>query len=195
MKELALLQQMYNECGHYNALFKAKTYPDAVEDFYRKYNPIFRELNENVAALAQNIEEKYAREKEEEKKERSVIKKAVFKGKESDEKALNRPDRPKLSGDMKKVLFHVADSFIEESVNIWKEKGKLPKGRKSIELNMYMVMYVFPGIIATGSEFSWEIAETIGERWHNSFESNVLKCTDYDTINAGFRRSIFRFFR
>ena len=26
-----------------------------------------------------------------------------------------------------------------------------------------------PGIIATGSEFSWEVAETIGERWHYSY--------------------------
>lgn len=195
MKKVELLRKMYEDCDHYNRLFKAKTYSDAVEEFYKKYYPVFKEINENVTACAKDIEEKYVREKEEEKKERSVIQKAVFKGKESDEKTLNRPKRPKLSEDMKNIIVQAADSFIEESVNIWKEKGKIPKGRKSVELNMYMVMYVFPGIIASNGEFAWEIAETIGERWHNSFESNVLKCTDYDTINAGFRRSIFSFFR
>lgn len=180
---MATINEMCNEVGKYNDLFKAKTYPDAVEQFYAKYNRIFVELNDKVEEQAKNIEEKYC--SEEGPKELEKVKSLINKDKGEPE-----VERPKLSEQMRVIVDAVASDFFAEIVEASKIKGKIPKGRNMMDLNIYMVMYVFPGIIATEREFAYYIAESIGKKWPDVFGGNPLGCADFDTINSGFRRKL-----
>ena len=178
------LEGLYEDIKIYNELFKAKTYSDAVEEFYKKNYSIFNELNVMAQKVSEGIENIYAPKEEE--KEKSIIHKAVFSDRKKDD--LIPSDREKLSDEMTERLDEIAVEYVNAAAEVLYVNGKRPKGRKAVDLNLYMVMYVFPGIVAAGGQFSYEIAEAIGRKWPDKFDSNVLRCTDYDTINSGFRR-------
>ena len=65
------MKKMYEEAYHFNRLFKAKTYADAVEEFYGKYNDIFKKLNDKVEEKQKNLK-KYLSVKKR-KKEMSFV--------------------------------------------------------------------------------------------------------------------------
>ena len=68
------LEGLYEDIKKYNELFKAKTYSDAVEEFYKKNYSIFNELNVMAQKASEGIENIYAPKEEE--KEKSIRLKA-----------------------------------------------------------------------------------------------------------------------
>ena len=180
------LSEMFSNIGYYNRMFKAKTYLDAAYEFYDKYKDIFNEINEHAAIAAESVEEIYIGEIEEE--EIKEVKKAVFYKRTTEE--IKRPNRRKLSDEMQKSIDVVADEFLEEAKRCVCKKSRLPKGRDAIDLSIFVVMYVFPGMIETNGQFSYEIAETIGKKWPDVFHGNKLGCADYKTIDSGFKRKL-----
>lgn len=183
------LRKMLSETEYFNKMFKAKTYPDAVEEFYGKYNDILQELNDRAEAAAESVEVKYDTRKAEAAKVTEGVKSIINRNSKDKDGASSGPDRPALSDGMRKIVEDIAAGFVGDVKDVYISGGrKLPKGRYLMDLNIYMVMYVFPGIIATDREFSYYIAEMIGKKWPETFTGHVLGCADYDTINSGFKR-------
>ena len=178
------LEQLYKDVAKYNKLFKAKTYVDAVDEFYDKYSKIFYGMNQSVEDAVRGIEipEVETECLPDEKQETSVISKPEEKEK------LEKPTINKLPEPIQEVVNQVAGEFLDGSEAILKKNGKQPRGREMMDINIYMVMYVFPGIIATNRIYARNIAETVAEGWRDRFKNSMLSCSDYDTINAGFRR-------
>lgn len=183
------LGKMISETVYYGKMFKAKTYADAVEEFYGKYNYIFMEMNDRAEVAAGSVDEKYMEKDTEAEKTIEGVKSIIKRNSKKNDDIPSDPDRPVLSDAMRKIVEDIALDFIFDVKAVYDAEGKkLPKGRYLMDLNIYMVMYVFPGIIATGREFSYYIAEMIGQKWPETFTGNVLGCADYDTINSGFKR-------
>ncbi len=151
------LKQMYSEFDVYNKLFKAKTYKDAVEDFYGKYSSLIYEWIAKV---------------------------------ESETDKLDLPESEEIPEEVKVIIENVADEFIAESAEALKIKDKLPKGRHMMDINIYVVMYVFPAFVATGRPYAHRLADTIAFRWKDTFKNSELKVADYDTIDSGFKRRL-----
>lgn len=187
------MKKMYEEAYHFNRMFKAKTYADAVEEFYGKYNDIFKKLNDKVEEKAEEFEEVFIREEKEERDELREVKSIIKRTAKPDENGDNKTDRPRLIPEMETIVSEAAFEFVRESAELNKRKGKLPKGRYLMDLNIYTVMYILPGIIATDRKYAYYIAEAIGKKWPDVFGGNELGCADYDTINSGFRRRLFSF--
>ncbi len=93
------------------------------------------------------------------------------------------------------AVHEAAKAFVNESVKTLKKGNRFPAGRKLAELNIFMVNYVLPGIFKTGRRYAKELADAICEEWGKVFKNSTIKCGDYESINAGFRRSIFGIFR
>ncbi len=183
------LSKMISETAYYNKMFKAKTYADAVENFYGKYNYIFMEMNDRAESQAGSVDEKYIKRDADTENTINSVKSIINKNSKNNDGVSPVQDRPELSDAMKKIVEDIATDFILDIKAVYDADGKkLPRGRYLMDLNIYMVMYVFPGIIATGREFSYYIAEMIGKKWPETFTGNVLGCADYDTINSGFKR-------
>lgn len=96
----------------------------------------------------------------------------------------------KVSKPVQDIIDSVAKEFVDKSKTILVINGKHPNGRRMMEVNIYMVMYVFPGIIAVKGRYSVNIAETIATMWNGTFKNTNLSCSDYDNINSGFRRKL-----
>lgn len=183
------LSAMLSETEYYNKMFRAKTYADAVERFYGKYNKIFMDMNDKAEAAAASVEKKYVEKDDDMAKATEGVQSIINRTGKNKDDVSDEPDRPVLSDEMREIVEDIASEFISDVKGVYDAAGKkLPKGRYLIDLNIYMVMYVFPGIIATGREFSYYIAEMIGKKWPGTFKGNVLGCADYDTINSGFKR-------
>ncbi len=87
-----------------------------------------------------------------------------------------------------------AGLFVKDSATVLSKGTRLPSGRKLAELNMFMVTYVIPGILKTDRRYSRELAEAICTKWGTVFKNSRISCGDYETINSGFKRSIFSIF-
>ncbi len=182
------LREMYSAMGYYNSTFKAKLYMDSTRQFYNKFHEIFEELNAQAVEASEEIDQIYEIETEE-KKEIKEIKKNVFlRRMQNDE--IPVPDRPKLTPEMQKIVDGIADEFIEETRRCVCKNGKPPKGKKSVDLAIYEVMYIFPGFMETGGQFAYEIAASIGNKWPAAMNGNKLSCADYKTIDSGFKRKL-----
>lgn len=177
------VKELCSQIERYNKDFKAKTYADAVEDFYSKYKELFIGLNDKVETAVKEIDVIYCDDNTPQELEQvqSIINKS---------NNVQTDERQKLSPQMQTIVDKVAMDFIEEVAAVVRYKGKLPKGRYLVDVNIFMVMYVFPGIIATQREYAFYIAETIGKKWPEIFGGNELGCADYDTINSGFKRKL-----
>ncbi|MCI8306670.1 MAG: hypothetical protein HFH14_01350 [Lachnospiraceae bacterium] len=183
------LSEMLGETEYFNKMFKAKTYADAVEEFYGKYNYIFMEINDRTESAAQSVDVKYMENDNESDEVIRGVKSIIDRNSKKHDDTQGEPDRPLLSDEMKKIVEDTASEFVLAVKAVFDANGKkLPKGRNLMDLNIYMVMYVFPGIIATNREFSYYIAEMIGKKWPETFTGHVLGCADYDSIHSGFRR-------
>ncbi len=93
------------------------------------------------------------------------------------------------------AINEAARAFVNESAEVLKKGNRLPVGRKLAELNMFMVTYVLPGILKTERKYAKELADAVCTEWRGTFKNSTLKCGDYETINAGFKRNIFSIFK
>lgn len=73
------------------------------------------------------------------------------------------------------------------------KKGKV-SGRDQVDLNFFMIYYVFPTIIAVESEDNKVIADAICNKWGSSFKDSKIQYTDYDSLYGSFRHKIFGIF-
>ena len=83
-----------------------------------------------------------------------------------------------------------AKSFCEEVTSAFKKFGKV-RGGDLMNLNYFMIFYVFPAIQQNEEkEKSIRICDILRDTWNQHFKSNI-SYADYDTLLEGFQTKIF----
>ncbi len=72
------------------------------------------------------------------------------------------------------------------------KRGKID-GRTQIDLNFFMIYYVFPSVLRFG-ENGTVTADGICNVWGKRFKDGEINYTDYDTLYNSFREKIFGIF-
>ena len=96
-------------------------------------------------------------------------------------------------GSKEMVAQHLSNSFINAVTQIFGKNGKI-KGKVQMELNFFMIYYVFPAILMTQNDNAKLLADTLCEKWNNSFKGNKIGYTDYDALYGSFKEKIFGIF-
>ena len=73
------------------------------------------------------------------------------------------------------------------------KKGKI-NARTQMDLNFFMIYYVFPTILKLESPDAKRIADGICKVWSRTLKESDIQYTDYDTLYASFREKIFGIF-
>lgn len=73
------------------------------------------------------------------------------------------------------------------------KRGKIDS-RTQIDLNFFMIYYVFPTILSTG-ENGKVIADGVRDVWSSSFKDADIQYTDYNSLYNSFREKIFGIFQ
>ncbi len=79
---------------------------------------------------------------------------------------------------------HVEQKFMSP------KKGRID-GVVQLDLNFFMIYYIFPAILKTEHEDAKLIADHIRDEWSRRFKDSDIQYTDYDSIYAAFREKIF----
>ena len=91
------------------------------------------------------------------------------------------------------VAKHISNSFVSAVKQLFEKRGKI-SGRVQIDLNFFMIYYVFPAILMTQNDNAKLLADTLCETWGNSFKESKIGYTDYDTLYESFKEKIFGIF-
>ena len=81
-----------------------------------------------------------------------------------------------------------AQKFCEDVFIAFKKFGKV-RGADQMNLNYFMIYYVFPTILCEEQEGK-AICDTLKSTWNNYFKCNI-SYTDYNTLYEGFQTKIF----
>lgn len=74
------------------------------------------------------------------------------------------------------------------------KKGKI-SGRSQMEINLFMVYFVFPSILLTKSECAETLADAILNEWRGRFrDSAQMNYTTYEELCGTFQEKIFGMF-
>ena len=91
------------------------------------------------------------------------------------------------------VARHISNSFVAAVKQIFEKRGKI-SGKVQIDLNFFMIYYVFPAILMTQYDGAKLLADTLCETWGSSFKDSKIGYTDYDTLYESFKEKIFGIF-
>ncbi len=81
-----------------------------------------------------------------------------------------------------------AKRFCEDTFLAFKKFGKI-RGAEQMNLNYFMIYYVFPTILCEEQEGK-VICDTLRDTWNTYFKCNI-NYTDYNTLYEGFQTKIF----
>ena len=97
--------------------------------------------------------------------------------------------------DKEKVAAEIARLFAEsvERKYTSPRNGKI-SGTLQMDLNFFMIYYVFPAILMTGHEDAVLIADRLRDEWGSRFKDSKIQYTDYDTLYGAFKEKIFGIF-
>ena len=96
-------------------------------------------------------------------------------------------------GNKEVIAQHLSNSFVVAVKQIFEKKGKI-KGNVQMDLNFFMIYYVFPSILMTQSDDAKLLADTLCETWGKSFKDAKIGYTDYDKLYESFKEKIFGIF-
>ena len=96
-------------------------------------------------------------------------------------------------GNKEVIAKHLSNSFVSAVKQMFEKNGKI-KGSLQMDLNFFMIYYVFPSILMTQSDDAKLMADTLCETWGNSFKGGKIGYTDYDTLYESFKEKIFGLF-
>ena len=92
-----------------------------------------------------------------------------------------------------KYLNNLKCSFVNAVKQIFEKRGKI-SGKVQMDLNFFMIYYVFPAILMTQNDNAKLMADTLCETWGKSFKDSKIGYTDYDTLYESFKEKIFGIF-
>ena len=89
----------------------------------------------------------------------------------------------------------IAVCFVNEVENKFAtgKRSRVPQ-HIQVDLNFFMIYYVFPAILKTEHEQCKTIADAICGEWGTRFKDSKIGYTDYDTLFNSFREKIFGIF-
>ena len=96
-------------------------------------------------------------------------------------------------GNKEVIAQHLSNSFVAAVKQIFEKRGKI-KGNLQMDLNFFMIYYVFPAILMTQSDDAKLLADTLCETWGNSFKDSKIGYTEYDKLYESFKEKIFGIF-
>lgn len=103
---------------------------------------------------------------------------------ESVERAQNRED------EAAKIAAMMADAVEKQ----FSKRGKL-SSRKQIDINCFMIYYMFPAILLTQSECAVMLADAVRDEWRVRYKnSRQLDYAEYDTILGSFNEKLLGMF-
>lgn len=79
--------------------------------------------------------------------------------------------------------------FCEDVFMAFKKFGKV-RGADQMNLNYFMIFYVFPTILSEEGERATKICDVLRDTWNSRFKANI-SYTDYNTLMEGFQTKIF----
>ena len=96
----------------------------------------------------------------------------------------------KQSSDGEAAAKEIADCITDAVKNSFSKKGKV-HSRTQVDLNLFMIYYVFPAILLTESEDATMIADHIRDTWAAKFKNSDIQYADYDRIYESFQERMF----
>lgn len=88
----------------------------------------------------------------------------------------------------------VAERLAEAVEARFAKRGKI-KGRSQMDINLFMIYYVFPAILMTQSECAVPLADAIRDEWRGRFrDSAQLNYTTFEEISSTFQEKILGLF-
>ena len=97
------------------------------------------------------------------------------------------------AGQKEEAAKEIAVLFTEKVGEKFGGKKKI-SGILQADLNFFMIYYVFPSILLTGSDYAKTTADAVCAEWGNRFKDSKINYADYDTIYKGFREKVFGIF-
>ena len=94
------------------------------------------------------------------------------------------------STDKEAAAQEIADCITDAVNNSFSKKGKV-RTRTQVDLNLFMIYYVFPAILLTESEDATLIADHIRDTWAAKFKNSNIQYADYDRIYESFHNKLF----
>ncbi len=95
--------------------------------------------------------------------------------------------------DKRRAAGDVADAFIDSVRRRFEKNGKI-SGTVQVDLNFFMIYYVFPAILLTEHEDAKIVADVLCEKWGEAFKNSKIGYTDYASLHKSFREKIFGIF-
>lgn len=89
---------------------------------------------------------------------------------------------------------NIAGMFADVVEHQFSKRGKISAPRQ-VDINSFMIYYVFPTILLTQSECAVLLADALRDEWRRRFRnSSQLAYTDYETIRGSFNEKIMGMF-
>lgn len=88
----------------------------------------------------------------------------------------------------------VAKAFADTVEARFAKRGKI-SGRSQMDINLFMIYYVFPAILLTKSECAVPLADAIRDEWRGRFrDSAQIGYTTYEEISSTFQEKFLGLF-
>ena len=97
--------------------------------------------------------------------------------------------------DKEQTASEIAEVFADkvEKAYASSKKGVI-EGVVQLDLNFFMIYYIFPALLKTEHEDAVLIADHLRDEWGRRFKDSDIQYTDYDTLYGAFREKIFGIF-
>lgn len=144
---------------------------------------------EQAGAMFDNMEAMMHRVKKKVYKERMEL----FREKNADT-LKEMTDFVEGAEDRKAAASQIATVIADAVAERFGKKGKI-SGRSQMDINLYMIYYVFPAILLTQSECAEILAEAVRDEWRGRFKDSAqINYTTYEDICGNFQEKIFGIF-
>lgn len=128
------------------------------------------------------------------------IKKKVYKERMAEFKDKNKELLQEMIGfveqskDQKTAASQIAGSLADAVEARFAKRGKI-SGRSQMDINLFMIYYVFPAILMTKSECAVPLADAIRDEWRGRFrDSAQLDYTTFEEICSTFQEKFLGLF-
>lgn len=99
----------------------------------------------------------------------------------------------KQSADKEAAAEKIAERFTGAVWDSFSKNGKI-RPVTQVDLNLFVIYYVFPSILMTGSDDATLIADHIRDAWSAKFKNSNIQYTDYDKIYNSFNEKFLGMF-
>ncbi len=97
------------------------------------------------------------------------------------------------SDDKDAMASEIAGAFMEGVRRKFKKRGRI-SGACEVNLTFFMIYYIFPAILLTGSEYNETVADALQAELRNELNNDKIRYADYQTIHDGFNEKILGIF-